>query len=68
MQLPFITRRRAQANLDLATAALRISLCVEKSAREKAEARAAQLDQRLYELQLATELHDQQQHTKEDAQ
>jgi len=60
MRLPFISRRRAQANLDLATAALR-------SAIQKAEARADALDQRLYEMQLAAELHDQQLHVKEES-
>ncbi|MET9957424.1 hypothetical protein ABZ135_38525 [Streptomyces sp. NPDC006339] len=72
MRLPFISRRYAQAAVAAATAGLRADLeatkaelAAERADRRKAEHRAAQLDQRLYEMQLATELHDQQLHAKE---
>lgn len=72
MRLPFISRRRAQINLAVATAGLRADLeatqaelATERADRRTAEARAARLDQRLYEMQLATELHDQEIHARE---
>lgn len=64
MRLPFVPRRAFEA-LGMAHSLLRKQLVEEQTARRAAEARAAQLDQRLYEMQLATELHDQQFHVKE---
>ncbi|MFF2773384.1 hypothetical protein ACFVU3_00610 [Streptomyces sp. NPDC058052] len=63
MRLPFISRR-AFNDLCLAHSLLRADLVKEQSARRVAEARAEALDRRLYEMQLATELHDQQLHAK----
>lgn len=66
MRLPFISRR-AFNDLGLAHSMLRAQLITEQSARRLAEARAAALDKRLYEMQLASELHDQQLHAKEES-
>jgi hypothetical protein len=65
MRFPFVPRRAFVA-LGMAHSLLRKQLVEEQTARRKAERRAAQLDQRLYEMQLASELHDQQLHTKKE--
>jgi len=66
MRLPFISRRAFDA-LGMAHSLLRAQLVQEQAARRKAEARADALDRRLYEMQLASELHDQQLHAKEES-
>ncbi|MFF9197301.1 hypothetical protein ACF09L_19045 [Streptomyces sp. NPDC014779] len=73
MRLPFVSRRYAEGAIAVATAGLRADLeatraelADERAARRKAEAHARQLDERLYELTLANQLHDQQLHAKEE--
>lgn len=72
MKFPLISHRRARAAVAVATAGFRclldetdVKLREEQAARRQAEAHARDLEQRLCELTLANQLHDQQNHTEE---
>ncbi|MFD3535203.1 hypothetical protein [Streptomyces sp. NPDC058664] len=73
MRFPFISVRRARDAITVATSGFRCiadeadkRYCEEHAARLKAEAHARDLEQRLYELTLANQLHDQQLHAKKE--
>lgn len=71
MRFPFISVRRARDAIAAATSAYRCiadeadkRYCEEHAARVEAQAHTKALEQRLYELTLANQLHDQQLHAK----